>query len=125
MGEILTCTLKNDGEYSYLSYVIYSWIVSVVLKGFKRKKQFLVDERHLESRDVKLKMITHSPRSTVVKKTELNANACQSAFIIPGVRCTEETQTSEYSLSFLHPRLMMYGVDPILHQIFPAVYFIL
>ena len=99
--------------------------MSVVLKGFKSKKQFLVDERYLESRDVKLKMITHSPRSTVVKKTELNANACQSAFIIPGVRCTEETQTSESSLSFLDPRLMMYGVDPILHQIFPAVYFIL
>ena len=99
--------------------------MSVVLKGFKSKEQFLVDERYLESRDVKLKMITHSPRSTVMKKTELNANACQSAFIIPGLRCTAETQTSEYSLSFLDPRLMMYGVDPILHQIFPAVYFIL
>ena len=99
--------------------------MTVVSKGFKSKKQFLVDEWYLESRDVKLKMITHSPRSTVVKKTELNANACQSAFIIPGVRCTEVTQTSEYSLSFLDPRLMMYGVDPILHQIFPAVYFIL
>ena len=97
----------------------------MVLKGFKSKKQFLVDERYLERRDVKLKVITHSPRSTVVKKTEQNANACQSAFIIPGVRCTEETQTSKYSLSFLDPRLMMYGVDPILHQIFPAVYFIL
>ena len=60
-----------------------------------------------------------------MKKTELNANAYQSAFIIPRLRCTAETQTLEDSLSFLDPRLMMYGVDPILHQIFPAVYFIL
>ena len=87
--------------------------MSVVLKGFKSKEQFLVDERYSESRDVKLKMITHSPRSTVMKKTELNANAYQSAFIIPSLRCTAETQTLEDSLSFLDPLLKMYGVDPI------------
>ena len=58
-------------------------------------------------------MLTHSPRSTVMKKTELNVNANQSAFIIPSLRFTAETQTSEDSLSFLDPLLKKYGVDPI------------
>ena len=59
MGETLTCTPKNDGEYSYLSTCDLFINCVSVSKGFKSKKQFLVDERYLESRDVKLKMITH------------------------------------------------------------------